>query len=638
MTKELKIERDGFTNLLYGMDSGKSPLLIRENQAAFLVNVTVRGGYVETRPGFSKVRLTYERDDIQDWIATHRYQGGGFYRPLVAEGFFIVSIGGRIFKITIQGVVSEITPFTGVQTTGAVTTSPVGSELSVPLASTDNIFPGYPVKFGDGVWTVVSVYSAAISIRNIDATAGVLIATGSSLSVCDPNASNRPLSWHLQAEQYWLIQDGQSRCIIFDGSNARRSNEKSDPYEVPTGTCMEYYDSIGRIAVAVNDQEVALGDINGGSSSLIQFMEEHMAVGGGRFMIPRQYGKITAIRNLPNMDTTLGKGPLLIGTPKRIFALGLPANRLTWPTIDQPLQTMVLIDFGPRSQNSSKAVNGDLYYRGNDGIRSFIIARRNFGQPGNLSMSSEMDRILNRDAKTLLKFGSAVQIDNRLLTTVNPVTTDEGHCYHRGMCALDFHLLSAMGSKPAPAYDGLWTGLNIYQLIEALVDDEDASYVFCRGSGGELELWEINPLAQFDGDGGRQECVIETRSFTGRNETEQKELWACEIWVDRLVGTVDFALQYRPDEYPCWFDWKTRTVCAKAQQCQDDDVCVATTRFEAGYKTRMVFRRPDPVCETADDKPSNIGYSFQLRLSWLGRCRIKKVLVKFREVVERIPD
>jgi hypothetical protein len=302
------------------------------------------------------------------------------------------------------------------------------------------------------------------------------------------------------------------------------------------------------------------------------------------------------------------------------------------------LQTVALIDNGPRAQAGSKCVNGDLYYRANDGLKSFIIARRNFGQPGNLSMSSEMDRVMNRDAKSLLSQSSAVELDNRLLVTVAPTTTTEGDCYHRGMAVLDFHLLSSLGSKIAPAYDGLWTGLNIYQLVEATVDSADVAYAFCRGSGGELELWKVDPDAQFDGDGGRPECVLESRSFTGREETEQKELWACEIWVDRIVGTVDFTLQYRPDEYPCWFDWETRQLCAKAQECQSDDICAATTTFEPGYKTRQVFRRPSAVCETADAKPSNIGYSFQLRLAWTGRCRIKKVLVKFREVVERIPD
>lgn len=638
MTNEPNIQRDGFTNLLSGMDSGKSPLLLKVNQAAFLVNATVRGGYVQTRPGFQPVRLSYERADIQDWIDTHNYQGGDFYVPEFGPPYAVISVGGRIFKVTLQGDVSEITPYIGFATSGAVTTAPVGSNSTVLMASTDNIWEGYPVKFGDGVWTVVTVYPTSLVLLNLTASAGVYYAAGTPLYASNPNSSLRPQTWTLQAEHWFVIQDGQGRPILWDGSQARRTNTSSDPYEVPTGTCMEYFDSIGRIAVAVNDHEVALGDAAEGSTSIINFTEEHYAEGGGRFSVPRQYGGIRSLKCLANLDTTFGQGPLLIGTPKRILALSLPANRKVWGNMQTPIQTVALIDKGPQGQNSVRSVNGDQFYRASDGIRSFVAARRNFGDWGNLPVSSEMDRVLKVDAPSLLRYGSAIESDNRLLMTTGPVKTTGGAIYHRGISSLDFHLLSSMGAKMQPAYDGLWTGLNVYQLLQASVDDEERAYAFVRGSGAALELWHLTKDSLFDGDGGRPVSVMETRSLVSRSETELKELDGFELWVDGVVGEVEIALQYRPDEYPCWFDWDTKVLCSKAQECQSDDACVASSKFEATYKTRLRFRRPPSVCDTADDKPSIRGYSFQFRLTWQGRCRFKKFLAKYRTVVERVPE
>src|SRR6185295_16706260 len=105
-------------------------------------------------------------------------------------------------------------------------------------------------------------------------------------------------------------------------------------------------------------------------------------------------------------------------------------------------QTVIPI-VGPVA-NSFVLVNTDAWYRSLDGIRSFIMAQRQFNSgPGNTPMSNEIDQFIDSDSEQWLEWGSAVLFDNRLLQTVSPQMTPNG-VYHRGLAVLDFTLTSSM--------------------------------------------------------------------------------------------------------------------------------------------------------------------------------------------------
>src|ERR1041385_6903574 len=99
-------------------------------------------------------------------------------------------------------------------------------------------------------------------------------------------------------------------------------------------------------------------------------------------------------------DTALGQGPMLVGTPNVVFTVNLPFDRTTWKNLAEALQTANPI-VGPVSQDSVINVNGDLWYRSLDGIRSYITAQRQFnGAWGNTPQSRSEERRVGKECRS----------------------------------------------------------------------------------------------------------------------------------------------------------------------------------------------------------------------------------------------
>lgn len=631
MTKEPKVHRDGQLSCLGGANEGFSPLLIGKNQLARAVNCSLRGGFPETRPGWREHTLAWPNEEWADWADTHTFEGAGVHDPNGSDATIVFSVSGRIFTMKLDAFApQEIFSKRATTLTAGFISPPVGSTITFTVADPTAIFIGYPIVVSDGFYLVTAVVSNSVTARNYNAVPGVNLPSGSALYFADPNGSTCDQVWMEQSDNWLVIQNGIDRALLFDGSSMRRSIQGGSKPEVPVGKQMAFYDSIGRLVVAVNDRELAIGDIATSTTETINFTEETFLTEGGRFAVPRKYGPVTSLINIASLDTTLGRGPLLVGTRKGILALNLPVTRTLWKEIQTPIQSTAMINYGPRGQNSTINVNGDVFFRSTDGMRSFIMARREFGTWGNVPVSTEVQPILSKDAQGLLRFGSAALFDNRLLMTTGCRRISPRGAYHRGLVALDFHLISGMGQKSPPAYDGLWSGLDIYQMLRVETPEKDRLLIFTKESDG-LGLWELESDRQFDNQCARPQCHMLTRSFTGRDETELKEIVAVEIWVDNIVGAVDFDLKYRPDEHPCWISWGTKQICSSLGTQSDDDDCTMASGTSPGYKTRMAFGKPPLSDLSSQCRPSILGYSFQLRLQWTGRARIKKIMVKFAE-------
>ena len=289
----------------------------------------------------------------------------------------------------------------------------------------------------------------------------------------DPNSSIIQQVWMQQAESYLVVQDGQSRPIIFDGSTTRRAEAD----EVPVGSGPMAYGML-RLWVAMGRNYVA-GDVAGGPTGVLKFTENDYIAEGGEFSLPMSAGNITAMQFTATPNTALGQGELLIFTPDAVFSNTAPVDRDAWKNLVQPIQTITLINNGAQSQNSTALVNGDVFMRSRDGIRSVIQAVRYFQQWGNTPLSNELSRVLPKDDPTLLKYVSAVEFDNRLLMTCQPVPLTNG-CYFTGIASLDFEPITSMGEKQPPAYDGVWTGRQVYQLVKGRFAGVERCFAFCR--------------------------------------------------------------------------------------------------------------------------------------------------------------
>lgn len=637
MTNDRKLLRDGILSLIGGQDSGINPVLLPPTKASFLINAMVRGGFAETRYGFKERQLVFENDEQQEWFEDNLFQGAEFFAPNENSPMFVVSVGGRIFKLDVLNdyQVSDITPVRATSVSTAFISPPVGGSVTITVADTSTLHVGYPVTIGSGRYMVTAKTINTITATNIDATAGVNITSTTPVYYLVPNPSLLPRTWMQQAEHYFIIQNGSDAAIIYDGATARRAIRNGLKLEVPTGAAMAYWQ--GRIWVAVNKKEIEAGDIFGGPTTIIDFTEATYLAEGGTFRVPSGAGDITALKVLPALDASLGQGPLQVHTRTSISTLNLPVNRDRWKDIDSPVQPIALMGFGAMSDRSTLPVNMDLFFRGTDGLRSFRMAQQEQGGSwGNTSISREMERVLRNDDGQFLQYSSATLFDNLLIFTVNPLPINSGRAaYWRGLGVLDFDLISSMGQKSPPVYAGLWSGVNIMQVLKGRFQGKDRCFLFVRNAENRNELWEVDPHSRFDNDGGRIKMTLESRALDFGKPFTLHRVASAEMWIDNVQGEVDFNLEYRKDQSPCWMPWADKEVCATARQCTvPEGECFQFQTFRAGYKTRLGFAAPPDACEEFDKRPVPVGYLHEVRLEVEGHARIKGLIVKAYEESE----
>ena len=450
-------------------------------------------------------------------------------------------------------------------------------------------------------------------------------------TIYDPNASDIEVSYFQQAEHYLIIQNGESAAIIFDGAASRRANLSGN--EVPTGKVMAYGN--GRLWVA-RGREFVAGDIVGGPTDVIKFTENTYIAEGGAFAVPLDTGDITAMRFMNQPDSSLGQGELLVHTARAVFAVNVPTSRDSWKSLEYPTVRIVAINYGSVSDRSCALVNGDMFYRAPDGIRSYISSRREWQEYGQIPVSREIGPVL-RDEKLheIAQRTSVVLFDNRLLTTVTPQNTSQG-VYFRGIAPLDFDTVGGTGDKMPPAWEGLWTGLNFLQLLTAEIDEEERCFAFHLNSSCNIQLWELTRDGVKDANSGRIGCYIETPSYSFENPLEMKQLEYGEMWVDDLRGEVDFTIRYKPNQYPAWVDWNSWTECAKAETCNPvAGSCLTLKNYKPQYRSRMRLPQPsDDDCEVTNGVPMRNGYEFSSRIEWVGHARVKTFRLHAYPVVE----
>jgi hypothetical protein len=555
---------DGFTALPLGVHSGVAATSLQVGQCSWAVNTSFRGGYATSRPGIRELSLTFSQMDAEDF-SLQRFQGADIYES-GGKSWMLLSMAGHLFKLDLE--------------------------------------------------------SLRMTRMNDPA---------------DHNASNRQQAWFCQAEEFDQVRDGQSAPWIWDGATLRRSDTNK---EVQGGTCMEY--GMGRVWGAFpNGRSFGAGDLVGGPSgtpayqcrdAVLKRAENTFLGEGGAFSIGMNTGPIKAMRFVGNLDTSLGQGPLQVFTERAVYGVNCPVDRLIWKDVTYPIQTISLIGNGALAQNSTILVNGDIWYRALDGIRSYQIARRDFNSWVNAPMSDEVSRVLQKDDQRLLKYGSAVYFDNRVIYTCSPFTKalygeSPPRWFHRGLVVIDTLPTSALTQRTSPAWQGLWTGPTILQILKATVDGQERCFIVGHRAG-ENRIFELSTNDNFDiGSQGEQriqwwvEGPVAAFVGAGHAPMDLKSLDTGDVYVEDMVGTVDFSMAYRPDAQACWWDWHSWQECATDRVC--DINCGQATEVRPQSRYRMRLPTPPEVCGPMGDMPPNKGCNFQPRITITGKCTLK---------------
>ncbi len=400
--------------------------------------------------------------------------------------------------------------------------------------------------------------------------------------------------------------------------------------ELPPGKAGAYW--LGRNWEELTDEfSFVASDIVGGNSGTDQYQkrdaplriyENSFLAGGGVFRVPGNTGGIRAIIPTAQLDSSLGQGPLSVVTPKTIFSCLAPVDRTTWQNLTNPILPPSVLGNGGQSQNSTVPANSDFFYRSTDGLRSQILARRDFDTWGNVPVSFEVSPTIDQDNPSLLQYASAVVFNNRLLHTANPVQSPFG-VYHPKLVALNFDPLSSLQGKMPSVYDGIWDGLNVLQLVVGSFTNVERCFAFCVSQDqSKIELWEIlptdGPLSLKQDVGPNGTTSIQWGSESGslnffEDDPRRREdlcLKDGEIRIDSMVEDVKFEVSYKPDQYPTWVPWITWTEKFNGSS-------------DSGFRPSLGFGEPraKPADDT-NDRPLREAVTYQVKLQITGYCRI----------------
>lgn len=439
----------------------------------------------------------------------------------------------------------------------------------------------------------------------------------------DLNPSNKIAAWCCQGENYWILQDGQSKPFIYDGSTSRRAG----PKEIPTGKQITYY--MGRFWIADGRFYVAADGVygNGYRSNVLNFIENDFLSEGGAFGIPAHFGDITALFPLTTLDTAIGQSAMVVGAVGGMCVLEVPADRTTWKNLTNPAQRVIQLSSGPTAQSSTVGVNSDVFYRALDGVRSLISAVRSTSTDwGNTGISNEMFRILPYDAQDWLKYSSGVLFDNRVLLTTSPGYTADHGVWHRALAVLDFTPITGMRQKLPPAWEGIWTGLNILQIFKVTHQQVERCFAFVLNSDDEIELWELTKEGKFDNEEVRIEWAPITRAMDFGDKFAQKDLETADIFRDRITGKVETSVYWKPDSHPCWFLWDSTTDCAKFETCDADlGACPTLAELKEQYRPKWQLKQPPDSFDPNTGELLRRFFELQVRPVVKGYCRLKQL-------------
>lgn len=341
MRRDPNVSYDGLSKITAGVQSAVAPIALPRNQLAWAVNIDCRTDFVRPRPGWVKRQLTFLDDEGAESTAVQAlFEVAIFQGAIVFERFsqIVTMIGGHLFRIDPSS------------------------------------------------WSVTDV-----------STAG------------DLNASDKYRAWFCEAESWVIAQDGTSIPWIYDGASTVRSDTigAGGKPQVPIGKAMCY--SQGRLIVSyASGRAFVIGDIVGGDSgtapydfkdSVLYFTENDVINGGGSFSVPINAGLITAFRPIAQIDTSMGQGPTQVFTTNAIFSLNTPVDRTTWATVNFPIGTVSNVANGMLSDRCTPNVNGDIWGRAPDGVRAFMVARRDFQAAlAHKRECSRLERPLDRHA------------------------------------------------------------------------------------------------------------------------------------------------------------------------------------------------------------------------------------------------
>jgi hypothetical protein len=149
------------------------------------------------------------------------------------------------------------------------------------------------------------------------------------------------------------------------------------------------------------------------------------------------------------------------------------------------------------------ASNGDWFYQSFEpGIRSLITAVRYFSQWGNTPISQNEHRAFALNDRSLMRFSSGMEFDNRMWQLVLPELAADGvNVIHRAVLPLDFDVVSNMDSTISltnkPVWEGAYDGLSFLEVFNGDFGGLPRAFAsIISAVDGSIDIWEMTTASR----------------------------------------------------------------------------------------------------------------------------------------------
>lgn len=575
---------DGFQALTKGMNSGLDPLLLDSNgQFAYGVNVTTRGGFVKTRPGFMRLGS----------LGSGTYQGGTVF-ALDESDHLVFAVSGSVYARNGEtGLVSEVA--SGMSPAGPLYFTQVYRWVVVQ----DGVHRPVVVQESGGVFSRVARDSVLDGPPPTDEEQSPWVAL--SIGTIGAYAHGR---YHFVPTKVPLSTPELNKSL-----NQLYYTNADD---VPTDS-----DEPGRACFVSSDVLDPVSPL-----SVFRMTEHRVLAEGGAYALPAELGFIHGMGAMRGASTGTGVGSLFVFGSRGVSAFEVSSPRASlgseetksWKDI--AFSQVAFYGAGTYSPRSIVNVNDDLWYVDSaKHLRSVAYDSSQLGSSGyagsalfNTTKSFESSRWVRLTSDAYRPYISSAVADNRLHWTL---------CDGKAIGSLDFAQSYTVAPADIPAlHEGVWTGFQFEQVfgingaLHAVVSD-----------GGAVHLLKASDQATTDpGDTPIQSFLV-TKMYTGLyNETyhlrDLKVLRQVDLLLAGIARDTTVSVYFRPLHYSGWSLLGTQ------------DIHVPSGGAQVRTKLKFIVR-PESLssCNGATREPMHLAHGFQFRIVWTGNLQIDRFTV-----------
>lgn len=457
----------------------------------------------------------------------------------------------------------------------------------------------------------------------------------------DGNQPTLRHAWFAQGFEYLFIQDGIDNCIIWDGVNPAFRSDPVGLFQMPVGSVMAFNQgymivcsSDGQNQLAVSNQVYSTVSTSHVDLTLFTYTGPGKNPLGNSIFL----GDVTGLFSMPYLDTGTGQNELLIACTEGLASMDLSANRDTW--LDSQIIRVSLIGDGSVSSHCLCALNGDAFFRANNGINSFRNTRQEFQTTWNQApISLDVRKWIAPDRRDLLEFNSQVTWNNFLFSTCSPQMAPPNnplagwHRYHRGFVVMDCEPESTSSREGSSIWYGMWEGIRPTQFVEGRIADQHRCFAFSYDQDGVNRLYEIQRDGVNDVFQGTNKKIVsffDTRNLgvvpnIATNFTPKK-MEGGQIELSEIMEEVALTVSILPETSACFVDLESWTAGCDCPATVPPAKCF---QFSQPQWQRKWFGGFDGKCIPGTSLPLKSLRHWQGRVMMTGAAKVERMVFRF---------